>query len=138
MCTGRRREVNRRPMGGRRVTADRRYENGESGDYSQDIFNLHSLSRFLFKLAFAQRISTHRESSSIITLWSRQEVLFWLIAVRICARTQRLVFTQGTKGIRPPSFRISQRIFRAEAAGLGSSGQSIRHAHPLTVRLLGK
>jgi hypothetical protein len=34
-------------MGGRRVTADRRYENGESGDYSQDIFNLHSLSSFL-------------------------------------------------------------------------------------------
>ena len=26
-------------MGGRRVTADRRYENGESADYSQDIFN---------------------------------------------------------------------------------------------------
>jgi hypothetical protein len=24
------------------VTADRRYENGESGDYSKDIFNLHS------------------------------------------------------------------------------------------------
>jgi hypothetical protein len=47
MCTGRRREVNRLSMGGRRVTADRRYENGESGDYSQDIFNLHSLSSFL-------------------------------------------------------------------------------------------
>jgi len=70
-------------MGGRRATADGRYENGKSGDYSQDIFNLHSLSRFLFKLAFAQRISTHRESSSIITLWSRQEVFFWLIAVTL-------------------------------------------------------
>jgi hypothetical protein len=47
MCTGGRREVNRLSMGGRRVTADRRYENGESGDYSQDIFNLHRLPSFL-------------------------------------------------------------------------------------------
>jgi len=39
ICTGRPRVVNRLSMGGRRVTADRRYENGESGDYSQDIFN---------------------------------------------------------------------------------------------------
>jgi len=64
MCTGRRREVNRRSMGGRRVTADRRYENGESGGHSQDISNLHSFLLSCSTLAFAQRISTHRESSS--------------------------------------------------------------------------
>jgi hypothetical protein len=29
-------------MGSRRVTANRRQENEESGDYSQDIFSVHS------------------------------------------------------------------------------------------------
>ena len=48
ICTGRRRVVNRLSMGGRRATADRRYENRESGDYSQDIFN--ETSRLLFRL----------------------------------------------------------------------------------------
>jgi len=42
-------------MGSRRVTANRRHENQESGDYSQDIFSVYSLSSFLVQPGISPR-----------------------------------------------------------------------------------
>jgi hypothetical protein len=51
MCAG---EVSRVLfMRSRRVTANRRHENQESGDYSQDIFSVYSLFSFLVQLGIS-------------------------------------------------------------------------------------
>ena len=106
MCTGRRREVNRRPMGGRRVTADRRYENGESGDYSQDIFNLHS---FLLSSSTWHLPNAFQCTERVVLNYPLEQARGTLLVnsgAHLCADAAFGVH-EVLMGARPLSFRIS-------------------------------
>ena len=106
MCTGRRREVNRLSMGGRRVSADRRYENGESGDYSRDIFNLHS---FLLSCSTWPLPNAFQRTERVVLNYPLEQARGTLLVnsgANPCADAAFGVH-EVLMGARPLSFRIS-------------------------------